>query len=133
MASLTSFLSLSFCLLFLSHVCLAQLEQQQRMTFQGQGQQSRPRLRARTECNINRITAQEPNRRFESEAGITEFWDRSEELECAGVEAFRKIIQPRGLLLPYYTNAPQLVYVLQGNLLSIINTNFLYTRTRSLC
>ncbi|KAM7466560.1 hypothetical protein LguiB_014122 [Lonicera macranthoides] len=101
MTTFTSFLSLTLCLVFLSHVCFAQLEQQQRLSWLGQDQQQqqqRPRLRARTECNIDRLTAQEPNRRFESEAGVTEFWERNDELECAGVEAFRKTIHPRGLL-----------------------------------
>lgn len=119
-SSFTSFLSLTLCLVFLSHVCFAQLEQQQRWTSQDQDQQQqqRRRLRARTECNLNRLTAQEPNRRFESEAGVTEFWERNDELECAGVEALRKTIRPKGLLLPYYTNAPQLIYIVQGNFLS---------------
>ncbi|KAF8388232.1 hypothetical protein HHK36_026898 [Tetracentron sinense] len=64
----------------------AQLEQPQ---WQGQGQQQqqqKPRpFRGQSECRIESLSALEPSRRIESEAGVTEFWDENnEQLDCAG-------------------------------------------------
>ncbi|GFP83367.1 11s globulin subunit beta [Phtheirospermum japonicum] len=85
---------------------------EQESLFQNQQQH---RLRARTDCRVDRLTAQEPTLRYESEAGRTEFWDRNnQQFECAGVAAVRNYIEPKGLLLPHYNNAPQLLYVVQG-------------------
>ncbi|KAK2982979.1 hypothetical protein RJ640_013916 [Escallonia rubra] len=81
----TSVLSLSLSLGFLVifHGCFAQLGQQP--LWQALEQQQQHRLRARSECRIERLTAQQPNRRYESEAGVSEFWDRNtEEFQCAG-------------------------------------------------
>ncbi|PIN08403.1 hypothetical protein CDL12_19023 [Handroanthus impetiginosus] len=98
-------LSLSLSFLFLFHGAIAQLELQQQH-----------RLRAKTRCRIQKLTAREPSRRFESEAGVNEYWDtNSEEFECAGIEFVRHVIQPKGLLVPHYSNAPQLVYIVQGS------------------
>ncbi|XP_026379590.1 11S globulin subunit beta-like [Papaver somniferum] len=81
-----------------------QQQQQQSRHYQGQSQ-----------CRIENINAQEPNRRVESEAGVVEFWDQNnEQFECAGVAPTRYIIQPNGLLLPFFVNAPRLVYIVQG-------------------
>lgn len=119
MASSTS-LSLGLCFLFLVHDCIGLgvetlLGDQVLWQSQGLEQKVQHRLRAKTECRIERLTAQEPNRRFESEAGVTEFWDpQNEELVCAGVEVVRNTVQPKGLLLPHYNNAPQLVFIVQG-------------------
>ncbi|KAF5937509.1 hypothetical protein HYC85_025015 [Camellia sinensis] len=67
------------------------------------------------ECQIERLNAQEPQRRIEAEAGYTEFWDSDDDqFQCAGVAACRNVINPQGLLLPSYTSAPALLYVLQG-------------------
>ncbi|KAM7501464.1 hypothetical protein LguiB_000368 [Lonicera macranthoides] len=67
------------------------------------------------ECQIQRISAQEPSDRLQSEAGQTEFWNNNnEQFQCAGVSLIRHNIQPRGLLLPSYTNTPLLVYIEQG-------------------
>ena len=118
----TSLLFLGLGLLVLFHGCFAQLEQieQQQDEYQflglrGAQQQPQHRLRARTDCQIQKLNALEPNRRLEAEAGLTEIWDQNnDELECAGVAAIRYTIQPRGLLLPSYTNAPQLFYVIRG-------------------
>lgn len=110
-------LPLGLCIfLVLFHGCLAQLT-----TPWMQTQQS-SRLSGRSECQIDRIIAREPNRRVESEAGISEFWDsfENDELECAGVEAVRHTINPRGLLLPYYPSAPELVYVVRGTYLFLL-------------
>ncbi|XP_076926941.1 11S globulin subunit beta-like [Bidens hawaiensis] len=75
-----------------------------------------PRLRGRSDCQFHKITAREPNRQLVSEAGFSEFWDAGDkdELECAGVEVVRHTINPKGLLLPYYPNTPELVYVVRG-------------------
>lgn len=82
----------------------------------GQQQQQGPRLRAKTDCRIDRLSSQQPNIRIRSEAGETQFWDsNSPEFVCAGVEFIRYVIRPGGLLLPGYATSPQLVYVDQGN------------------
>ncbi|KAL2530815.1 12S seed storage protein CRA1 [Forsythia ovata] len=117
-----SLLSLSFSLLFLFGGCLAQLGSQQQYLWQDLQQQQQHRLRAKTDCRIERLTAQEPSRTYRSEAGFTEFWDRNnEQFECAGVAAVRNVIQTQGLFLPHYNSAPQLLYVVQGRgLLGIV-------------
>ncbi|KAF5950660.1 hypothetical protein HYC85_012653 [Camellia sinensis] len=88
----TSLLFLGLGLLVLFHGCFAQLEQieQQQDEYQflglrGAQQQPQHRLRARTDCQIQKLNALEPNRRLEAEAGLTEIWDQNnDELECAG-------------------------------------------------
>ncbi|KAD3640179.1 hypothetical protein R6Q59_002941 [Mikania micrantha] len=89
------------CFLVLFHGSLAQLP---------------GRLSGRSECQIEQITAREPNRRQVSEAGFSEFWDsgENEELDCAGVQVVRHTINPKGLLLPCYPNTHELVYVVRG-------------------
>ncbi|XP_057781429.1 11S globulin seed storage protein Ana o 2.0101-like [Salvia miltiorrhiza] len=90
-------------------------QQQEDSLWQNLRHQQQHRLRARTDCRVDRLTAQEPTLRFDSEAGRTEFWDRNnQQFECAGVAAVRNYIKPRGLLLPHYNNAPQLLYVVRG-------------------
>ncbi|MCD7445816.1 hypothetical protein HAX54_000054 [Datura stramonium] len=108
-------LSLTFCFLILFHGCFAQLLEQQSVWPRLQQQQQHRALRSKTECQIERLNAQEPTRRFESEAGVIEFWDATQEqFECAGVQAVRHQIRQNGLLLPYYTNTPMLMYIIQG-------------------
>ncbi|KAF8370144.1 hypothetical protein HHK36_031839 [Tetracentron sinense] len=104
--------------------CIPQLEQPQ---WQGQGQQQqqqKPRpFRGQSECRIESLSALEPSRLIESEAGVTEFWDENnEQLDCTGVAAVRYVIQPRGLLLPSFHNAPRLSYIVQGRLALISHT-----------
>ncbi|XP_043693245.1 cocosin 1-like [Telopea speciosissima] len=113
MAANSSLLSLGLCLLVLFHVSLAQFEHQ---SWGGQ-QQQRHRFREQRECRIENLDALEPTRRLESEAGRIEFWDQknNEQLECAGVAVTRHSIRSRGLLLPSYSNAPKLIYVVQGS------------------
>ncbi|KAL3506146.1 hypothetical protein ACH5RR_031528 [Cinchona calisaya] len=73
-------------------------------------------VRPKTQCNIQRFIAQRPNIKFQSEGGITEFWDsNNSEFEYAGIEIARKTIHPKGLLLPHCTNVPKLVYIVQGH------------------
>ncbi|CAA0817417.1 12S seed storage protein CRA1 [Striga hermonthica] len=98
---------------FLINGCLSLGDQQ--FLWQNLQSQQQHRLQARTDCRVDRLTAQEPTLKFESEAGRTEFWDRNnQQFECAGVAAVRNYIEPKGLLLPHYNNAPQILYVVQG-------------------
>ncbi|GFP85427.1 11s globulin subunit beta [Phtheirospermum japonicum] len=67
------------------------------------------------QCQISRINAEEPSSRLQAEGGVSEFWDHNnDEFQCAGVSLHRHRIQPRGLMLPAYHNAPVLAYVVQG-------------------
>ena len=105
------FLSLSLCFLVLFNGCLATDENLRDVSrrYYGEGQ-SRYR-----ECRLDRLDALEPSRRIEAEGGIIEMWDPSHEMfRCAGVAVQRYIIDPNGLLLPQYTNAPRLIYVERG-------------------
>ncbi|XP_062150025.1 11S globulin-like [Alnus glutinosa] len=105
----SSLLSLSLCLFVLFHGCFAQIEQ---VPWRAQRQQQQ---RFQTECRIDNLNAQEPSQRFESEAGVTEYWDQNDQqFQCAGVSLVRHNIHRRGLLLPSFSNAPQLIYVVQG-------------------
>ncbi|OIT27793.1 PREDICTED: legumin B-like [Nicotiana attenuata] len=116
MASNSSLICFSLCFLFLFHGTFAQIFEHQQVWQRMQQQQQHRALRSRTECRIERLNAQEPTRRFESEAGVTEFWDHTQEqFECAGVQAVRHEIRRNGLLLPYYSNTPQLIYIIQGS------------------
>ncbi|KAJ4825719.1 hypothetical protein Tsubulata_001219 [Turnera subulata] len=113
MASSTAMLCVTLGLLVLVQSCFAQLEQIPRQQFRPERQ--REMRSQQNECQLERITAQEPSRRFESEAGFTEiFNENDEQFRCAGVAVLRHTIQQRGLLLPSYSNTPKLVYVEQG-------------------
>lgn len=64
---------------------------------------------------MDRINALEPDNRVECEAGVIDSWNPNEDqFQCAGVAVVRWTIEPRGLLLPSYSNAPQLVYIVRG-------------------
>ncbi|KAJ9696929.1 hypothetical protein PVL29_008925 [Vitis rotundifolia] len=94
-------LCLSLCFLVLFHGCICIAQQQQE--------------KQQNKCRISRLSAQEPSNRIQSEAGVTEIYDHNnQQLQCAGVAVVRYIIKPRGLLLPSYLNAPQLMYFIQG-------------------
>ncbi|KAG8370420.1 hypothetical protein BUALT_Bualt14G0115000 [Buddleja alternifolia] len=116
MAKTSSLFLTFFLLIAIFHACdSAVLLGEQEFFWQNVQRQQQHRLRARTDCRVEQLTAQEPTLRYESEAGRTEFWDRSnKQFECAGVAAVRNFIQPKGLLLPHYNNAPQLIYIIQG-------------------
>ncbi|PON41532.1 11-S seed storage protein [Parasponia andersonii] len=117
MASSSSLLCLSLLSLLLSNFCLAQIEQVPLGIQSGQRQRQKQQ-RWQTQCQFERLNARQPNRRVESEAGVSEYWDiqgqEDDELQCAGVEVARHTIQQRGLLLPSFLNAPIIFYVLQG-------------------
>lgn len=103
-------LSLSFLVLFFNG-CLATDENLRDVSRRfGEGE-SRYR-----ECRLDRLDALEPSRRIEAEGGVIEMWDPSHEMfRCAGVAVQRYIIDPNGLLLPQYTNAPRLIYIERGS------------------
>lgn len=106
-----------FFVTLLIHGCSAQIFPGQLDQFQYENYQTQQkhRLQARTDCRVDQLTAQEPTLRYKSEAGRTEFWERNnQQFQCAGVAAVRNYIEPRGLLLPHFNNAPQLLYVVQG-------------------
>ncbi|XP_050206837.1 11S globulin seed storage protein Ana o 2.0101-like [Mercurialis annua] len=67
------------------------------------------------ECQLSRLHALEPDNRVECEAGLVESWNPNrDQFQCAGVAVVRRTIQPNGLLLPSYSNAPQLLYIVKG-------------------
>ncbi|XP_059626021.1 11S globulin-like [Cornus florida] len=108
MANRPILLALSLCFVLSFHSCIARQQDSFR-------QQEADQYRQQNECDIRSLNAQEPSDRFQSEAGLTEFWDSdNEQFQCAGVAVFRRIIQPQGLLLPSYSNAPKLSYIIQG-------------------
>ncbi|KAJ1397831.1 RmlC-like cupin domain superfamily [Sesbania bispinosa] len=89
-------LSLSLCFLLLTSACLARLDWFNR-------------------CQLDRINALEPDHRVESEAGITETWNpRNPELQCVGVSIIKRTIDPKGLHLPSFSPAPQLIFIVEG-------------------
>ncbi|XP_057957546.1 cocosin 1-like [Malania oleifera] len=94
--------------------CLAQLELQKPQLY-GDHQPRRLHRGFRTECRIDRLRALKPTRSVQSEAGETEYYDQdNKQLQCVGVAVIRLTIHLRGLLVPSYTNAPQLIHILQG-------------------
>lgn len=111
MASVCSLLTFSVCLLVIFQGCVAQFQ------FGGQSswQSSRGFGPGQRACHFEQLSALEPSRRVQSEAGITEYYEENnEQLRCAGLSAFRRIIEPKGLQLPVYSNTPSLVYITQG-------------------
>ncbi|CAA6673185.1 unnamed protein product [Spirodela intermedia] len=84
-----SLLSSAVCVLLLSQGCLGQLPF---------GEGRRRRQTERREWRLERLEAVEPSRRIQAEAGVIEYWTRTRSR----------------LLLPYYSNAPRLVYIIQG-------------------
>ncbi|TVU18367.1 hypothetical protein EJB05_34458, partial [Eragrostis curvula] len=69
-------------------------------------------------CSFDRLQPWEPLLKVQSEAGYVDYFNRygetNEQLRCAGVYPIRVVIDPRGLLLPRYTNVHALMYILQG-------------------
>ena len=111
MATSTFFLYFSLYLSVLLHGCAAQFG----MGGQSLWHTSRGFGIGQRACRFERLEALEPSRRVQYEAGVTEYYDENnEQLRCAGLSARRRIINPRGLRLPAYSNAPSLVYIKQG-------------------
>ncbi|XWS13858.1 hypothetical protein CRYUN_Cryun36dG0075100 [Craigia yunnanensis] len=110
----SSSLSLSVCFLVLFHGCFAQIDL---VTNRGQSQREQQSQRHyQTQCQLQNLNALEPKYRYKSEAGVTELWDQNEEqFQCAGVAFLRHKIQRKGLLLPSFNNAPELLYVVEGH------------------
>ncbi|WCJ38322.1 11S globulin seed storage protein 1 [Euphorbia peplus] len=80
-----------------------------------QGCSARFNLEQRNECQLDRLNALEPDTSIKCEAGLIESWNPNhEQFQCTGVAVVRRTIEPRGLLLPHYSNAPQLMYIVQG-------------------
>lgn len=106
---------LAFELLLQYASCYAQIDQ---VTLQGQ----RPSRFGGGECWIERLDMLELSRQIEAEAGVSKLWDENEDqLQCAGVAVVRHIIRQRVLFLPAFTNAPELLYVVQGKINSIFS------------
>ncbi|KAK7823928.1 glycinin g2 [Quercus suber] len=94
------FLYASLCLLVLFNGCLAQRSWHQQQFYQ---------------CQLDKLNALEPNNRIEAEASVIQSWDpNDQQFQCVGVAVVRRTIEPNGLLLPHYTNAPQLIYIQRG-------------------
>ncbi|XVF28598.1 hypothetical protein REPUB_Repub15cG0043600 [Reevesia pubescens] len=109
----SSLLSLSVCFLVLFNGCFAQIDLVTNRDQSSRGQQSQQRFQ--TQCQLQNLNALEPKHRYKSEAGVTEFWDQNEQqFQCVGVAFLRHKIQRKGLLLPSLNNAPQLIFVVQG-------------------
>ncbi|KAG8055332.1 hypothetical protein GUJ93_ZPchr0001g30578 [Zizania palustris] len=99
-----------FCLFLLCHGSLAQLLSQSSSQWQSSRRGS-PR-----ECRFDQLQAFEPIRTIKSQAGVTEVYDVSNKLfQCTGVSVVRRVIEPRGLLQPHYSNIATLVYIIQGS------------------
>ena len=108
----TSFPSVLFCMFLLCNGSMAQLFGQSFTPWQS------PRQGGLRGCRFDRIQALQPLRQVRSQVGITEYFDeQNEQLRCTGVSVIRRVIEPQGLLLPQYHNAPGLVYILQGGYL----------------
>uniref|UniRef100_A0ACD5TWQ3 Uncharacterized protein n=1 Tax=Avena sativa TaxID=4498 RepID=A0ACD5TWQ3_AVESA len=107
----TSFSSVLFyfCIFLLCHGSMAQLFGQSFTPWQ------RSRQGGLRGCRFDRLQALEPIQQVRSQAGVTQYFDeKNEQFRCTGVSVIRRVIEPQGLLLPQYHNAPGLVYVLQG-------------------
>ncbi|XP_045792867.1 legumin A2-like [Trifolium pratense] len=91
-------LSLSLCFLLFGG-CLALREQPQQ-----------------NECQLERLNALEPDNRVESEGGMIETWNpNNRQFRCAGVVLSRATLKRNSLRRPFYSNAPQEIFIQQGN------------------
>ncbi|KAG6468849.1 hypothetical protein ZIOFF_073542 [Zingiber officinale] len=110
---MASLITWALALLLLCHCCSSA-----RISVGRQEEREQPYGQLRFQqgmCGIERLSALEPSRRVQSEAGVTEYFDQlQQQMQCAGVSAYRRTIQPRGLLLPFFSNAPKLIYIVQG-------------------
>nr|ADQ53859.1 Ara h 3 allergen [Arachis hypogaea] len=92
-------LSLCFCVLVLGASSV---------TFRQGGEEN--------ECQFQRLNAQRPDNRIESEGGYIETWNpNNQEFQCAGVALSRTVLRRNALRRPFYSNAPLEIYVQQGS------------------
>ncbi|BBH10186.1 RmlC-like cupins superfamily protein, partial [Prunus dulcis] len=90
----------SLCLLLLFNGCLAS-----RQHIFGQNK----------EWQLNQLEAREPDNHIQSEAWCDRVMEPSDpQFQLAGVAVVRRTIEPNGLHLPSYVNAPQLIYIVRG-------------------
>nr|KYP70740.1 Glycinin G3 [Cajanus cajan] len=62
------------------------------------------------------MNALKPDNRIESEGGFIETWNpNSKPFQCAGVALSRCTLQRNGLRRPFFTNAPQQIFIQQGS------------------
>ncbi|CAA6666448.1 unnamed protein product [Spirodela intermedia] len=88
-----SFVCWALCLGLLWYGSLAQLDFEQRRPSVRGGHR---RFRDQSECRLRELQAQEP------------YWDADDQqFDCAGVAAVRHTVQPRGLVLPEFSNSPR--------------------------
>ncbi|BAF08348.1 glutelin type-B 2-like [Oryza sativa Japonica Group] len=107
--SVFSRFSIYFCVLLLCNGSMAQLFDPATNQWQTHRQGSF------RECRFERLQAFEPLQNVRSEAGVTEYFDETNELfQCTGTFVIRRVIQPQGLLIPRYANTPGMVYIIQG-------------------
>ncbi|CAI9107635.1 OLC1v1007036C1 [Oldenlandia corymbosa var. corymbosa] len=100
MASRQAIFSVLLSFLCLFHGCVSQQYGEQSQ----QGQ-----------CQFQRMNPLEPSQEIRAEGGLTQFWNhRDQQFQCAGVSLIRHVIQPKGFMLPSYTNVPLLVYTERG-------------------
>ncbi|MED6190087.1 hypothetical protein PIB30_102314, partial [Stylosanthes scabra] len=67
-------------------------------------------------CQFQRLTAQKPDNRIDSEGGFIETWNpNTQEFRCAGAALSRCTLRRNALRRPYYSNAPQQIFVQQGS------------------
>ncbi|RHN48213.1 putative 11-S seed storage protein, plant [Medicago truncatula] len=98
-------LSLSLCFLLFSG-CFAIREHQPHQKQQPQ----------QNECQLEQLNALEPDNRIESEGGIIETWNpNNRQFRCAGVALSRCTLQRNSLRRPFYSNAPQEIFIQQGS------------------
>ncbi|WJX79006.1 Legumin A2 [Trifolium repens] len=91
-------LSLSLCFLLFGS-CFAFREQPQQ-----------------NECQLEQLNALEPDNRIESEGGLIETWNpNNRQFRCAGFALSRCTLQRNSLRRPFYSNAPQEIFIQQGN------------------
>lgn len=115
MISNAYFLSFSLSLILLCNASLAQVG---KMAGQGSSPfDSQRRFGAFPgRCRNESLSTQEASRKVKSQAGVTAYFDEdNEQFRCAGVAAHLRVIEPNGLLLPLFYNAPGLVYVIRGH------------------
>nr|AKN58856.1 11S globulin [Wrightia tinctoria] len=108
--------STSFLQVLIALICLVLLCERSCLASRQSSPQSITEKQGIGECDLQRVNPLEPAHRIQHEAGYSEIWDpTSRELQCAGIDATRHVIENRGLFVPSYNNAPMLIIVVQGH------------------